>query len=257
MPDRAAVPLILGAGGRVGRTLRRRLEEEFPGTVSATRAEVDVTDRFRLEYEVERLEPRPTVVINCAGYTDVDGCESDPERAFRVNAEGAEYAARAAAGAGCRIVHLSTDCVFDGRSRTPYREDDAPAPLSVYGRTKLEGERRVAAVAEDHLIVRSSWHFGPAEDDAGENSGRAHFVDAILAAARRGGLLRVVSDQIGSPTYVADLAEALRRLLAIDFRGVVHFANGGACTRYDLAQEALRAAGIRGARLAPIATGEA
>lgn len=251
--ERPTVPLILGAEGRVGRILRGRLEEEFPCTISASRAEVDVIDRFRLEYEVERLEPRPTVVINCAGCSDPDVCETDPERAFRVNVEGAENAARAAAASGCRFVQLSAECVFDGTSRTPYREDDSPAPLSVYGRTRLEGERRVAAVAEDHLIVRASWLFGTPGTDPGEEPEGDGCLDAILARALRGGLLRVASDEIGSPTYATDLAEAVRRLLLIDVRGVVHFSNGGACSRHELAREALAAAGIRGARLAPMA----
>jgi dTDP-4-dehydrorhamnose reductase len=253
--QRATVPLILGAEGRVGRALRSRLEEEFPCTVSCSRAEVDVTDRFRLEYELERLEPKPSVVINCAGWTDMDGCEHDPELAFKVNAEGAENAARAAAAAGCRFIQLSTECVFDGTTRTPYREGDPPAPLSAYGRSRLEGERRVAAVAEDHLIVRSSWLFGTAVADAAEGPYAVPCLDAILATTVRGGLLRVANDSIGSPTYAADLADAVRRLLAIDFRGMVHFANMGACSPHDLVRATVTTARIRGVRLAPMSGG--
>src|SRR5882762_7550514 len=143
------VPLVLGAGGMLGRAVTQALEGNLPGTVSATRAEVDVTDRFRLEAEVERL--RPDLILNCAAYTDVDGCEIEGDRARRVNAEGAENAARAAAGVGCPIVHISTDFVFDGRKGVPYSEEDAPEPLSEYGRSKYDGERRVAAAAPDHL----------------------------------------------------------------------------------------------------------
>lgn len=242
----ALVPLVLGAGGMLGRELARVLEEAFPATVSATRAEADVTDRFRLAAEVERL--RPDVVINCAAYTDVDGCETDPEGARRVNVEGAGNAARAAAVAGCPVIHISTDFVFDGRKATPYTEDDTPEPLSEYGRSKYEGEQRVAALAPDHLIVRTSWLYG---------SGRSNFVDAIRARARNGGTLRVVDDQFGSPTYVFDLARAVLRLIERDARGLVHFANAGICSRHDMARFILKAGGFRGVRLEPIKTGEA
>ena len=240
------VPLVLGAGGMLGRAVVRVLEQAFPGTVSATRAEADVTDRFRLEAEVERL--RPDVVINCAGFTDVDGCEIDPDRARRVNVEGAENAAGAAAAVGCPIVHISTDFVFDGRKRAPYTEDDAPAPLSEYGRSKRAGEERVASVAAEHLIVRTSWTYG---------AGRANFVDAIRSRAANGGALTVVDDQFGSPTYVLDLARALFLLIMRDARGVVHFANAGVCSRYSMAEQILKVCGFGNVQLVPIPTSEA
>ncbi len=245
--DGDAAPLVLGAGGLLGRALARLLEERHPAAVSATRAEIDVTDRFRLAAEVERLQP--TVVINCAAYTDVDGCEADPERARAVNAGGAENAARAAAAAGSRIVHVSTDYVFDGRSRRPYTEEDPTGPLSEYGHSKLDGERRVAAAAPDHLIVRSAWLYG--------RGGRAGFVDAVRRRARVGEPLRVVGDQVGSPTYVADLVEALVRLLAVDYRGIVHFANSGSCSRSEMARQVLACTGLDPDRVEAIRTDEA
>lgn len=240
------VPLVLGAGGMLGRVVADALERSFPGTISATRSEIDVTDRFRLEAEVERL--RPDAIVNCAAYTDVDGCEIDRDRARRVNADGAENAALAAAAVGCLVVHVSTDFVFDGRKGAPYVEEDRPAPLSEYGRTKHEGERRVAAAAPQHLIVRSSWLYGP---------GRGNFVEAIRARARNGGPLRVVDDQVGSPTYVVDLARALHLLIRKDARGLVHFANAGACSRYLLAREILSAGGLAATHILPITTQEA
>jgi dTDP-4-dehydrorhamnose reductase len=240
------VPLVLGAGGMLGRAVSAVLEEEYPGTVSATRAEADVTDRFRLEAEIERL--RPDVVINCAAYTDVDGSEIDRDNARRVNSEGAGYAALAAAAAGAKIIHVSTDFVFDGRHREPYTEDEAPAPISEYGRTKLEGERRVAAANADHLIVRTSWLYG---------AGRRNFVDAIRSRAANGGVLRVVDDQYGSPTYAPDLADALVRLMARGATGLVHFANAGVCSRLEMAREILAAGGHGGCRLEAITTAEA
>jgi len=229
----------------LGRAVAQVLEQAFPGTVSATRAEADVTDRFRLEAEIERL--RPDVVINCAAYTNVDACETDPDSARRVNVEGAENAASAAAAAGCPIIHFSTDFVFDGGKRAPYGEQDPPGPLSEYGRSKREGEERVAAVAPDHLIVRTAWSYGP---------GRANFVDAIRSRAGTGGPLKVVDDQFGSPTYVVDLARALHLLIRSDARGLVHFANAGVCSRYSMAELILKACGFRGVRLEPIATSE-
>jgi len=245
-PDAQLVPLVLGAGGMLGRAVTEALEQAYPGTISATRAEADVTDRFRLEAELERL--RPDVVVNCAAYTDVDGCEIDRDRARRVNAEGAGNVAIAAAATGSRVVHVSTDFVFDGRHSVPYTEEDPPAPLSEYGRTKLDGERRVAAATPEHLIVRTSWLYG---------RGRGNFVDSIRTRAANGGTLRVVNDQFGSPTYAVDLARALALLIGRDARGLVHFANAGVCSRFDMAREILVAGGSDASELKEITTGEA
>ena len=226
-------PMILGAGGLLGRTLARRLEEVYPDTIAATRAEIDITDPFRVGLEVERL--RPTVVINCAAWTDVDGCSRDPAAAFAANAEGAGHVARAAAAYGCRIVHLSTDFVFDGAAGRAYVETDSPAPLQEYGRTKWEGEKQVAAGAADHLIVRTAWVYGPSP---------ATFVEKIRRRAEAGGSLSVVSDQRGSPTFVEDLAEAILRLLGTAHRGIVHVANAGQCSRFELAAAILEELGL-------------
>jgi len=226
--------MVIGAGGLLGRALVQRLEAEFPDSVGATRAEIDVCDRFRLEAEVERLEP--TVLINCAAYTDVDGCTRDPDLAREVNAIGAENVARVAAGAGCRIVQVSTDFVFDGRARHPYVETDLPAPLSEYGRSKLDGELRVAVAAPDHLIVRTAWLYGHG----------GGFVAAIHKRAAAGAPLRVVADQAGSPTLADDLADGIARLLTVAVRGIVHFANRGVCSRLELAAAIVEDLGLTG-----------
>jgi dTDP-4-dehydrorhamnose reductase len=226
-------PLIVGAGGLLGRTLAHRLEELFPETIAATRAEIDITDAFRLEAEFERL--RPTVVINCAAWTDVDGCTRDPDMAFAANAEGAGNVARAAARIGCRIVHLSTDFVFDGKAARAYAESDPPAPLQEYGRSKWEGEKRVAE-APDHLIVRTAWMYGASERT---------FVEKIRRRAAAGGELSVVGDQHGSPTFVEDLADGIVRLLESDHRGIVHVANTGRCSRFELAAAVLDETGLK------------
>jgi dTDP-4-dehydrorhamnose reductase len=228
-----ARPMILGAGGLLGRTLARRLEEAFPETIAATRAEIDITDPSRLGLEIERLQP--TAVINCAAWTDVDGCSRDPAAAYAANAEGAGNVARAAAASGCRVVHLSTDFVFDGKAGRAYVESDPPAPLQEYGRSKWEGEKQVAAGAPDHLIIRTAWMYGPSAST---------FVEKIRQRAEAGGPLSVVSDQHGSPTFVEDLAEAIVRLLGTAHRGIVHVANAGRCSRFDLAAAILEELGL-------------
>jgi len=240
--DRTARPLILGAGGRLGSALQDAMESGFPAAVFATRAEVDVTDRWRLAAEIERLEP--TVVVNAASFTHVDGCEDEPERAEEVNREGARHVARAARQAGARLVHVSTDLVFDGKLDRPYTEEDAPAPLSVYGRSKLAGEE---AVLEEHpgaSILRASWFFG-----AGEGKFPENFLE-LLAARKPLGL---VNDRYGSPTYIPDLAEAIVRLLATPYEGVLHFTNGGErTTRYHFVARAAELAGIEAPTLSGI-----
>jgi dTDP-4-dehydrorhamnose reductase len=180
------------------------------------------------------------VWLNAAAFTHVDRCEREPEAARRGNAIAPAVLARACADAGgVRLVHVSTDYVFAGDARRPYREDDPPSPRSVYGRTKLDGERAVLAAAPDSLVVRTSWVFG-----AGRN-----FVAAVLAqAARRrdgseSGPLRVVDDQRGRPTYAVDLAEAIVDLVDAGASGLVHFANAGVATWWDLARHALDEAG--------------
>lgn len=222
------VPLVLGASGLLGSAVALVLERDIPETIAATRAEIDVTDRFRMEAELERLQP--TVVINCSGCSDQEVCADAPERAHRLNAEGAESAARATAAVGCRFIHLSTALVFDEKPGPPRREGDPCAPSTEYGRSKLEGERRVAAVNPDHLIIRTSWPYG---------QGRSNVVDIVRARAGEGGILRVAGDRFGSPTYVGDLAAAVEHLALGDRCGTVHFANAGSCSQYDLAREIL------------------
>jgi len=169
---------------------------------------------------------RPTDVIHCAAYTDVDGCERDPERAWRDNTRAAENVARATAVLGARLVHLSTDYVFDGSKPTPYVEDDAPAPLNVYGKTKLAAEAAVRAHVPRHCIVRTSWVFGP---------GGRNFVRTMAGLLRTRDEVRVVNDQIGSPTYTRDLAVALGAVVEGDLDGTLHVTNTGACSWYEFA----------------------
>lgn len=174
------------------------------------------------------------VVIHCAAMTDVDGCTRDPERATLVNGTATAQVARVCAATGKRLLYISTDYVFAGDLGRPYEETDTPRPLSPYGESKLAGERAVAELP-DHLIVRTQWLYGP----AGKN-----FLATIVQAARTRPSLRVVADEWGSPTYVADLAAGLWQLAVTPVTGIVHLTNSGVCTWHDLAVEALRLAGL-------------
>jgi dTDP-4-dehydrorhamnose reductase len=234
--------IVAGCRGQLGHALGRQLASapDCELVAAVDLPELDVADPDAVERLLGGLPAPADVLVNAAAFTHVDRCEREPEAAARANAEAPGVLARACAAAGTRLVHVSTDYVFAGDAQRPYREDDEPAPRSVYGRTKLEGERRVRAAAPDALLVRTSWVFG-----RGRN-----FVAAILAQAearRRGeasGPLRVVDDQQGCPTYAWDLAEGLRGLLEAGARGLYHLAGGGVATWWDLARATLDAGGF-------------
>ncbi len=185
----------------------------------------------------------PDVVINAAAYTNVDGCETDRDRCFAVNAVGVKNIALACRGKGIRIVHFSTDYIFDGRKGTPYSEEDPPAPINVYGASKLEGERFLQDLAENYLLIRTAWLYGR----HGKN-----FVKTILEKASTVKTLEVVDDQIGSPTYSGDLAAAVELLIGGGHRGVFHVTNSGQCSWYEFAGTILEYAGVSGVIVKPI-----
>jgi dTDP-4-dehydrorhamnose reductase len=246
--------VITGCRGQLGHALVRQLGQDPASEVVAAvdLPEVDVADADAVAHLFADVGSRSDVVINAAAYTHVDRCEREPETARRANAAAPGLLAEACARWRSRLVHVSTDYVFAGDAQRPYREDDPPAPKSEYGRSKLEGERRVRAVSEDFLIVRTSWVFG-----RGRN-----FVAAILAQAaerRRGaaqGPLRVVDDQTGRPTYAEDLAAGLRQLLEAGARGLYHVAGGGLATWWDVARACLDASGFRDLAVERIRTGD-
>jgi dTDP-4-dehydrorhamnose reductase len=225
--------LVTGAEGMVGAELVRTLGSGFV-VASAVRSDFDITDRRATADAV--AEAAPEVVVNCAGYTDVDGAEAHRSEAEAVNARGAGHVAEAAAAVGARVIQLSTDYVFDGKASRPYLEDDAPNPINAYGETKLGGERAVAAANRDHLIVRTAWLYG---------HGGPNFVETILRTASAGGNLRVVDDQRGSPTNVRDLCGVLKELIATGAAGVVNATNAGTCTWYTFAKEIVKLAGLK------------
>jgi dTDP-4-dehydrorhamnose reductase len=189
------------------------------------------------------------VIVNCAGYTDVEKSESEEEIAFKVNAEAVSVLAAAAERKGASIIHISTDYVFDGKSSEPYMEDAAPAPLSAYGRSKLAGERALGASGAPYIIIRTSWLYSP----YGKN-----FVKTILAKSEELPVLKVVSDQVGTPTYAGDLAEFILTLLEpenIVKTGIYNYTNEGVCSWYDLACEVCEMSGNL-CEVIPCKTGE-
>ncbi|HEU5319486.1 MAG TPA: dTDP-4-dehydrorhamnose reductase, partial [Methylomirabilota bacterium] len=189
---------------------------------------------------------RPALVFHCAAYTDVDGAEADPASAMRVNGEGTAHVAAACRAAGLGLVYISTDYVFDGRSRTPYREEDPVNPVNAYGRSKWAGEEAVrAAGLERAWIIRSAWLYG---------SGGKSFVRTILDRAGQGQALRVVNDQEGSPTYTVDLAAALCRIPEGVPPGTYHVTNAGRTTWFAFARAILDKAGMPDVAVEPIPT---
>ena len=228
--------LVAGAEGQLGTELCKRLGGELAW--SGGRAALDVTDAAAVRALLARV--KPDVVFNATAYNRVDAAERERERAFAVNALAPRTLARAAAQAGGRLVHVSTDYVFDGASSRPYREEDEPRPLSAYGASKLEGETHVLAAGPEHLVVRTSGVMGR----RGSTQKGGSFAARILAQARAGQPLRVVSDQVFAPTFARDLAEALVALARTPAAGLLHVTNEGACSWHELAVAALRAAGL-------------
>ena len=217
--------LVLGAAGIVGRATVAEAESRGWSTVGLSRAELDLTDRGAVRAALARFMPQ--IVVNAAAFTQVDRCESQPERAFAVNGAAAGALAEECDAVGARLVHLSSDYVFAGDATRPYREDDPTGPRSVYGASKLEGER-LALRSPRALVVRTSWVFGV---------GGANFVDTIAGRLRRGeGPLRVVTDQVGGPTYAPFLAKALADLGESGIAGVVHYQNREPVSWFELAR---------------------
>ena len=243
--SRAMRILITGAGGMLGTDVRAACEQAGHEPLALARAELDIADRDAVLTAVARAAP--DVVINCAAWTDVDGAESNQESTREVNGRGAGNVAGGAAAAGAWTIHVSSDYVFDGRSRTPYLESDPTDPISAYGRSKLDGELEVARVAPDrHTIVRSSWLFG---------AGGHCFPKTILRLAAEREQIDVVADQVGCPTYTGHLAAALVALAGERAGGVLHVASAGECSWFEFAQAIVVGAGLR-CSVHPIATDE-
>ena len=233
--------LVTGAKGQLGYELQRVLSDE--DLVLANRPEYELTDPKVGEKVAAQ---RPDLVIHTAAYTDVDGCERNPETAFTVNAQGTRRVAEGATKANARLIYISTDYVFDGKKTEPYTERDPVNPLNVYGRSKLAGEEEAVEGCRRTLVLRTSWLYGV----DGKN-----FVKTILRLAVTQPEVRVVEDQCGSPTYARHLAQVIAGLIRSDVTGVIHAGGEGECSRYEFAKATLQEAGL-GCRVVPISTAE-
>ena len=233
--------LVTGASGQLGAEVVRTCTDAGDEVVACGRADLDLTDRDSVLAAI--TSTRPDAVINAAAWTAVDACESDPERAFATNALGVRWVTEASRLAGAHVVHVSTDYVFDGTKAEPYHEWDEPAPRSVYGTSKLGGEREVDP---SHTIARTAWVCGA----HGPN-----MVKTVLGLLDRPELA-FVDDQHGCPTFTADLAPALRRLAVARAPGTFHVTNQGATTWYGFVREILGRAGADPDKVRPIATHE-
>jgi dTDP-4-dehydrorhamnose reductase len=236
---------LIGAAGQLGFDLARTFD--LPGELfRLTRADLDVLDRGAVERVLRDL--RPTLVVNTAAYNRVDRAEEDGAAAFALNADAVGTLADVCGLLGATLVHFSTDYVFDGHRSTPYSEDDAPAPLSAYGRSKLEGERAALTRCPRAFVFRVCGLFGV-------GGGRTNFVETMLRLARAGHPIRVVRDQVLTPSYTLDLAMKVWRVVAGEAPGLYHLTNAGQTTWYDFAREIFRLTGLAPA-LTPVTAAE-
>lgn len=225
--------LITGAAGQLGRDVQTAFADAGDEVFACGRAELDITDRGAVLDAVEHH--KPDVVVHSAAFTKVDLCETEPETAWQVNTTGSWWVAQACAKVGASMVYISSDYVFDGTNGRPYTEFDRVNPQSVYGRSKEAGEQKVREVLDDHYIVRTSWVHGV----HGGN-----FAKTMLRLGRERGAVSVVDDQTGSPTFTADLAPQLRRLVASECPGTYHLTNSGHCTWFEFARSIFETAGL-------------
>lgn len=225
--------LITGANGQLGRDLLHILSTKNVDVYGYRREELDVT---RIDVVREILfQVRPQVIVHTAAYTHVDQAEQESEQAYAVNVKGSRHIAAVAEEIGAKLCYVSTDFVFDGQQRIPYLESDQTNPLSVYGKSKYEGEECTKLLCAKHFIVRTAWIYG----SHGQN-----FVKTMLNLAQDREEISVVSDQMGSPTYTLDLAECIYELILTEHYGTYHVSNSGQCTWYDFAQAIFEESGI-------------
>jgi dTDP-4-dehydrorhamnose reductase len=224
--------LVIGAHGMLGRVLVNRLsslsDQKNPSNevIAADREHVDITHGDDASKFIAQI--KPDVIVNCAAFSNVDACEKQISEAFAVNADGARNVALAGKQTGAKVIHISTDYVFDGMKNAPYLETDKPNPISVYGKSKLEGELAVQEIKGNCAIIRTAWLFGPY---------RNNFVTTMLELGRRNRSVSVVTDQHGSPTYTTDLSDAIQAVIQKDLQGIYHVTNSGTCSRYEWAQK--------------------
>jgi dTDP-4-dehydrorhamnose reductase len=229
---------ITGVLGQLGRALRTGLADHE--LIGVDLPECDITDRPAIKAAI--VEAMPDVVIHCAAMTDVDGCARDPQTAYGVNGLGTQNVALACQATGAAMLYVSTNEVFDGSADQPYLEFDLPNPINPYARSKLAGEWYTRSLLTRFYIVRTAWLYAP---------GGRNFPHRMMQLADELGRLQVVTDEVGSPTYVVDLVKAIGKLITTDQYGIYHFVNGGACSRFDFAREILRLTGRSAVPLEP------
>jgi dTDP-4-dehydrorhamnose reductase len=219
---------ILGAGGRLGAALTREYREKFD-VIAFNYAEFDLANPNQIRQKLSTLEF--DLLINCAAFTNVDLCESQREQAFAINAEAPKVLAEICSQKKAKLIHFSTDYVFDGKKREPFVETDAAKPISIYGESKRAGEENILAMQDRHLVIRVSWVFGP---------DRPSFVDAMIKRARDEEQINAVADKWSAPTYTSDIAKMLQSFFRVDAPGgVLHFSNSGQCSWQEYAQHAI------------------
>jgi dTDP-4-dehydrorhamnose reductase len=221
--------VVIGAGGRLGAALMRAYRDKFE-IIGFDHEDLDLEDLADIHETLDALDF--DVLINCAAFTNVDLCESQRDRAFLINAEAPLFLAEICVSKGAKLIHFSTDYVFDGTKREPYTEEDPANPISVYGESKRAGELNVLQTNDKHLVLRVSWVFGPE---------RPSFIDAMIKRAREEDHVTAVSDKFSTPTYTKDIAGMLEKLLihASPARTILHFANTGECSWQEYAQFAI------------------
>jgi len=235
--------LITGAMGQLGKSLQTQLQDHDLALVDLP--DIDITNREKIFAIVDGFQPK--VVIHCAAFTDVDGCTREPELAYHVNGLGTQNVALACYRIGATIVHISTNEVFSGDRPGGYEEWMPLNPRNRYGRSKAAAEEHVRNILQRFYIVRPAWLFAP---------GGRNFIHSILEQARQFGQLRVVTDEIGNPTFSEDLAGAIAKLIDTDQYGIYHFVNQGSCSRFEFAQEILRQSGLENSVISPILSSE-
>ena len=239
--------LVTGANGQLGTTLRKVLDGTTGLTVYYTDVDtLDISNRRQLEDNARANNIN--IIVNCAAYTAVDRAEEDAETCMRINRDAVGALGAFAASAGIKVIHISTDYVFDGRGNRPYCETDTTNPLSVYGVSKLAGEQALVEACRDSVILRTSWLYS-------ENG--TNFVKTMLRLGKERDAIGVVADQHGTPTYAGDLAEAIKTILMTDhFKpGIYHYSNEGVCTWFEFAVKIFELAGI-GCKVKPLTTAE-
>ena len=233
--------LVTGIGGQLGHDVVRELEQRGQDVVGVGREEMDITDAEKVGDVIRACAP--DAVIHCSAYTAVDRAEDEADQCRKVNVDGAKNIAEVCAELDCKMIYISTDFVFSGEGERPWETDDAAGPISVYGRTKYEGETEVKSRLDKFFIVRISWVFGK----NGNN-----FVKTMLRIGKENGAVKVVDDQIGSPTYTRDMAVLLADMVQTEKYGVYHASNEGFCSWYEFAKEIFRLAGMDEVSVTPI-----